>query len=206
MGGSGSGRYSGLGRTTVEDSRSLDVNRLNRAGCLADGWCGGRNWTRDGERVASINVASDGYSVTLRFRYRSYGDEWQDIEQRVSLHHAPCRFGGTRPYFVCPGVVNGRRCMRSVTKLYGAGRYFLCRYCYDLPYASQSERPWDRALRKAQNIRIELGGSPSLYEPFPDKPKHMHWKTYWRKRRISEKAAHRSLMGIAEHLGMPSQP
>lgn len=206
MGGSGSGRYSGLGRSTVEDNRSLDVNWLNRAGCLADGWHGGWNWMRDGERVASINVASDGYSVTLRYRYRSYGDDWQDIKQRVLLHHAPCRFGGTRPYFICPGVINGKRCMRSVTKLYGAGRYFLCRHCYDLPYASQSEHTWDRALRKAQNIRIELGGSPSLYESFPDKPKHMHWKTYWRKRRISEQAAHRSLIGIAEHLGIHSPP
>jgi len=182
------------------------VNWLNRAGCLADGWHGGWNWMRDGERVASINVASDGYSVTLRYRYRSYGDDWQDIKQRVLLHHAPCRFGGTRPYFICPGVINGKRCMRSVTKLYGAGRYFLCRHCYDLPYASQSEHTWDRALRKAQNIRIELGGSPSLYESFPDKPKHMHWKTYWRKRRISEQAAHRSLIGIAEHLGIHSPP
>jgi hypothetical protein len=33
----------------------------------------------------------------------------------------PCRFGGVRPYFVCPGIVNGIACGRRVLKLYGCG-------------------------------------------------------------------------------------
>jgi hypothetical protein len=41
MGGFGSGRRGGSGRRTVEASRSIDVNRFHRAGCLRAGWAGG---------------------------------------------------------------------------------------------------------------------------------------------------------------------
>ena len=92
----------------------------------------------------------------------------------------PCRFGGTRPYFVCPGVINGIVCGRWVTKLYGAGRYFLCRHCYRLAYASQREDRYDRALRRADKIRVRLGGKPGTAWVFPDRPKGMHHQTYER--------------------------
>jgi hypothetical protein len=92
----------------------------------------------------------------------------------------PCRFGGARPYFVCPDVVNGIACGRQVAKLYGAGTYFLCRHCYRLGYASQRENRYDRALRRANKIRIRLGREPGLAALFPDWPKGMHRQTYQR--------------------------
>lgn len=95
---------------------------------------------------------------------------------------APCRFGGTRPYFICPGVVNGVVCGRRVAKLYGSGRYFLCRHCYRLRHASQSEGAWDRTLRRANKIRQRLGGDPGLAALFPPKPKGMWRRTYERLR------------------------
>ena len=52
----GSGRPSGSGRDTVEACRAIDVNWLHREGCLFAGWTGGWQWTRDGEKVASINL------------------------------------------------------------------------------------------------------------------------------------------------------
>jgi hypothetical protein len=63
---------------------------------------------------------------------------------------------------------------------YGPGRYFLCRHCYDLRYESQREDKMDRALRRAQKIRKRLGGSANMMEPFPEKPKGIHVKTYMR--------------------------
>ena len=78
----------------------------------------------------------------------------------------PCRFGGTRPYFMCPGVVNGVTCGRRVAKLLASGRYFLCRHCYRLAYDSQSESAWGRALRRANKIRMRLGGDPGVAAPF----------------------------------------
>ena len=56
----------------------------------------------------------------------------------------------------------GVACRRRVGKLYGAGRYFLCRHCYRLAHASQHEDEWGRALRRANKIRRRLGGEPCL--------------------------------------------
>ncbi len=182
MGGIGSGRPSGTGREKVEACRSIDVNQLRRAGCLRPGWCGGWEWKRDGERVAWISMRSEETRLVLSYNYRRSGEEWQTIEEPVRIVHVPCRFGGTRLYFICPGVVNGVSCGRRVAKLYGAGRYFLCRHCYRLAHASQSEGAWDRTLRRTNKIRQRLGGDPGLAAPFPARPKGMWRRTYERLR------------------------
>jgi hypothetical protein len=111
------------------------------------------------------------------------------VEERVWLTWTPCHYGGRRPWFFCPGVVNGQVCGRRVAKLYGAGPYFLCRACYGLAYASQREDRWDRALSRAQEIRRRLGGQPELTHPFPPKPKGMHWQTYLKMRDLEEAGA-----------------
>src|SRR5581483_5596612 len=92
--------------------------------------------------------------------------------------------------------VNGRACGRRVAKLYGPGTYFLCRHCYDLRYSSQREQPMERARERTQAIRVRLGGTANLTQPFPPKPKGMHWRTYHRLRREAEEAEHRYTMGL----------
>jgi hypothetical protein len=187
MGGFGSGRPSGSGRNTVEASRSIDVNRLQRGGCLRPGWMGSWQWTRDGEKVASINLRAEHDRLNLTYRVRMCGGEWEGVAETVRIVRVPCRFGGTRPYFICPGVVNGIACGRRVAKLHGPGRYFLCRHCYHLANASQSEGREDRALRRANKIRRGLGGESGTAGPFPPKPKGMWRRTY---ERLREAAMH----------------
>ena len=51
-----------------------------------------------------------------------------------------------------------------------------------LGYASQREIPLGRAGRRAQMIKMRLGGSNDPAEPFPQKPRGMHWRTYRRLR------------------------
>lgn len=182
MGGFGSGRPSGSGRGTVEACRSIDVNRLHREGCLRAGWIGGWQWTRDGEQVASINLRAEHDRLHLSYRVRIGGGKWEDVAETVRIVRVACRFGGARPYFICPGVVSGIACGRRVAKLHGPGRYFLCRHCHRLAHASQGEGAWDRTLRRANKIRQRLGGDPGLTALFPPRPKGMWRRTYERLR------------------------
>jgi hypothetical protein len=181
MGGFGSTRWSWTStKDTVEGNRSIDINRLNRSGCLRPGYWGGWQWMRDGEQVAWIQLRREGDLLSLSYRVRRCGGDWQDVEQPTPIVWAPCRFGGARPYFSCPGIVNGIACGRRVTKLYGAAIYFLCRHCYRLVYASQHEDRYDRALHRANNIRMRLGGDPGMASVIPARPKGMHKRTYRR--------------------------
>ena len=117
-------RYAGGGKASVEGCRSIDVLEWHRRGYLRSPRWFSWAWTRDGERVASIDVETQRHSVTLKYRSRSYGEDWSDVEQRVTIAWTPCRFGGERPWFVCSVTSNGVYCGRRATKLYGAGRLF----------------------------------------------------------------------------------
>lgn len=176
MGGCGSGRP--RQKNKVDACRWIDVNRLKREGCLRPGWAGHWNWWRDGQEVAQVGLKAVETEIVLDFNVRLNGGDWELIKQTVPLSRMACNFGNERPYFQCPGIVNGVLCRRRVCKLYAGGRHFLCRHCYDLSYNSQSEDKADRALRRANNIRIALGGEPGMAYPIARKPKGMWKRTY----------------------------
>ena len=177
MGGLGSGRPSGWGRNKVEASRSIDVNELHRAGCLRPGWQGTWRWSRNGENVAAIGIRADQERLHLDYRVRPHDGEWQDVTQTVHFVSVPCRYGGERPYFLCPGNLGDNPCGRRVTKLYGAGRYFLCRHCYQLTYASQCEDRLMRLRRKALKAAARLDPRASSWVDV-QRPKGMWRRTY----------------------------
>lgn len=189
--------YRWSSKNTVDGLKSLNVNWLNRNGYLTPGRWSSVRWTRGGEECGDIGLRAESGRLVLVYRSRSYDNDWEDVEEPVWLTWAPCNYGGRRPWFLCPGSGCGRR----VGKLYVAGKYFLCRHCYDLAYQSQRETARYRLMTKAQNIRRRLGGSGGLAEPFPEKPKGMHWKTYYRLWEESEEADSRSLGMMAAWLG-----
>jgi hypothetical protein len=57
--------------------------------------------------------------------------------------------------------------------LYLGGDSLACRKCCGLAYESQQGGLQFRNLRKAQSIRLRLGGSPDPFTPFPAKPRCM---------------------------------
>jgi hypothetical protein len=105
-----------------------------------------------------------------------------------------------------------RACGRRVAKLYGPGRYFVCRHCNRLSYASQNESALDRALRSANKIRQRLGGDPGLASQFPARPKGMwrrtydrlHGKTFEIETR-AEEAIHLRIMTLAARIDRPNR-
>ena|SRR5271165_4980797 len=169
MGGSNSGRRWNS-KATTSDYRQLDIRRWQRGGLLVSGRsfvC--QAW--DVEVVATMK--RDEPNLVRLYRY---GQGRRSEPYRVCIEWTPCNYGGLRAWFLCP-----RRCGRRVAILYGDGS-LACRHCYQLGYQSQHESPRYRALHRARAIRRKLGGSISLAEPFPPKPKGMHWLTYARLR------------------------
>ena len=198
MGGLGSGnRYRFSKKTTTEECHRLDVRNLYREGLLRPGCCFRSSWSRAGKETASIRGFVYRDRVVLSYRHRrGLGGEWEDVKEPVSLEWTPCNFGGERPWFVCPGIACGRR----VAVLYGPGKYFLCRHCYDLRYESQREDKKDRALRRAHKIRTRLGGSANMMELFPERPKGMHLDTYMKLFWQHDEAHREELAGMREWL------
>jgi hypothetical protein len=204
LGGMGSGnRYRFNKKTTTNECNALDVRKLYQDGLLKPGISFCSSWSRAGRETGSINGLVYRDRVVLSYRHRGrLGSEWEDVEEPVPLEWTSCNFGGERPWFVCPGVVNGAACGRRVALLYGPGKYFLCRHCYDLRYESQREDKKDRALRRAQKIRQRLGGSANMMEPFPERPKGMHHDTYMRLYWEHDEAHMEELASMREWLGM----
>jgi hypothetical protein len=174
MGGKGSGRQCGWSRKpVVEDYRRLDIRRLQRDGFLISGkafswgW-----WNSKSERTADVIIAVEHDIVRLQYKTRSSSEPLQSVDEPIPIKWTFPHYGG-RPWWECPG------CGRRVAILYGA-IYFRCRHCYRLPYGCQEENDHDRLLRRVQKLRRRLGGSLSLFDRFPDKPKGMHQKTYYR--------------------------
>src|SRR5215207_1253411 len=106
-------------RVTTDQLPALDVRELKRDGLITTGQ----------ERVT--------ISWAFRKRWESLapGEEqrWVDIVSRLILTWTPCNYGGSRPWFVCPG----KGCGRRVAILYGPINPLLCRVCLGLTYASQ---------------------------------------------------------------------
>ena len=175
MGGRGSGRTSGYGCGVdkCHEYHSIDLAWLRRKRLFNVGRWSTLTWSRGGRETGSIRVECHSDGVRLNYRQRKPSDDWQDVDEFVPLVETPTAFGGKRHWFKCLSC--GSRCRI----LYGGG-HFRCRRCYRLKYGSQYEKTYERACSQAHDIRKRLGQVGALDDPFPPKPKGMHWSTYWR--------------------------
>jgi hypothetical protein len=173
MGGPGSGQwYRWNTKSTVQGYRSLDVRQWQREGVLRPHVSFVIFWgDKNGHETASVSVTSGHDRVELSYRYN--GDPQR---YHIDLTSTPCPYGGRRPWFVCPNIECGRR----FAKLYLRGGSFRCRGCHRLAYASQREARCYQPMNRAHKIQQRLGGRPGFINPFPPKPKGMHWRTYER--------------------------
>jgi hypothetical protein len=135
---------------------------------------GSLSWSKGGKKTGFVDYKVQSDKIILYYRFRENGGEWEAVVQELSFDWTSCHYGGHRVWFRCP------QCARRIAILYGAGRYFLCRHCYNLTYSCQREGQIGRLIRKAQKLRKKLGSSGNLAEPIWEKPKNMHNKTFFR--------------------------
>ena len=60
--------------------------------------------------------------------------------------------------------------------------------------------PRDRAMERAQDIDIALGGDGNLFDWWPHKPPRIHWTTFDRKWERASRARDRSIAALADML------
>jgi len=167
-----SGR-AGTKRSTGNMHR-LDVRKLHHGGLLTPGRSFNWQWSRNGNVLASIGVTVDATnSVTLDYRSKQQGGEWQDKRYQVLIGWTACNYGGNRPWWLCPC------CGRRVAVLWGDSTY-ACRHCQQINYESTRTTESSKPFERADKLRRRLGWVPGVAYGIGDKPRGMHTKTYLR--------------------------
>ena len=194
MGGRASGRQCSYGgKAETSDSMPLDIRKITRKGLLVPGNCFSWQWLVNDRQVAGISIRVDFLeSMLLSYHLKSTGEV---VEQRVQTQTSPCHLGGQRHWFTCP------RCSKRVAVLYAPGRYFACRQCGGLGYATQREGAGDRASTRADKIRKRLGWEAGILNGDGGKPKGMHWKTYQQLKSHHDALVQVSFQDIGRKLG-----
>lgn len=225
MGGFNSGRDDYATTPTVEESKVIDVTQFTDAveqpGESGVAWKGDRT---DPEWWINVHLdgdPTDDRATALRLKFTVTDrrrDDQREYDYPVPLDYTECNFGGVRPWFRCPGVVNGEECNRRVGKLYcpPGQDLFVCRHCYDLGYTSsrtsgdemkQAELRFRKAHAKIDGERKHPG---QYYRP-PDRPKGMHRSTYDRlcedletAYREWDEASHAKLLALKQRMSAVS--
>ena len=189
MGGYGSGRK--YGKRTTNNMWRLDVYYLHKQGLLESGRTSTMSWSRNGEKLASIDIRAEAGRIILQYHTRPQGGgEWEAKKYPVALEWTACHFGGQRPWFLCPC------CDRRVAVLYG-GSIYACRHCHDLAYSCQREQTHDRLLSRVQKVRDRLGWE----KKHGSKPKGIHWRTFERLIREHDRCDAALWGAVAEKFG-----
>jgi hypothetical protein len=116
------GRWGGDGRRTVEQTNTIEIGTLRRAGYVGKPES---NWWKGRNKASAVGIRpsrwKDGFIRLPNQILQMVGITW--------------RFGGQRFYFLC-------ECGRRVEKLHAfRDRPWRCRHCYQLTYATRQALP-----------------------------------------------------------------
>ena len=173
------GGHNWKGGGTVEGTRSLNVMHLKRAGYLVNFRRAGWQWTyRDGTR-ANIDIEDGRDSIKLNYRFKSYEQDWESVEQRVPVLWTPAAL-------VARGPGSSAMCMPTGSTAEGAlPSSTVVAVCLPAGIAiawdtlSSAAGQW---IRRTTPLPACIGKLSADYDgpdmPPPPKPKWMRWNTY----------------------------
>jgi hypothetical protein len=198
MGGFGSGRHSNSSTPSCESMHSIDLASLRRRGMLEPGRISTVTWSVRGERMGEISLIAQENGVRLLYHITGRDGAKTSIDEIVSFAYTATMFDGRRQWLLC------RKCGRRCRVIYG-GRYFRCRQCHGLTYASRNESPAQRAMHRADRIANRLHdmwkGTMKAKVEFPPKPSRMRWRTYMRLKLQYDELRGRWLAGVMGRFG-----
>jgi hypothetical protein len=155
-------------------------------------------WSRRGEPSGSISIVTQGNGVRLLYWITGSNGGRISVDELMPYCYTETRFGGRRQWLMC--LKCGRRCRR----IFG-GRYFRCRQCYGLKYASRNESSAQRAMHRADRIGNRLHdmwkGTMKAKWEFPPKPSRMRWRTYMGLKRQYDELRGRWMAGVMGRFG-----
>ena len=197
MGGRGSGTwYRGGTKTTIEETKRIDIRYMRKQGLLKSGTTGSLRWSCRGEPSGDIRYSCYSNYLQLNFRYREYGGEWEPMEQRIEFDRTPCHYGGERPWFRCP------HCNKRVAVLYGYDIQFLCRHCYQIPYSSQQESYMTNVISQKDKLGERIFEHYDCGEGW-GKKKGLHWKTFNRLHARYQALENQWVQYMGQYLNLP---
>ncbi|GAG06388.1 unnamed protein product [marine sediment metagenome] len=141
-----------MSKWLVEDCKILDIKALKDRGCFSRGRENITHYihwhnSQTGDYCGCIQIAVEFSKINKNGIYTITDNPCLN-PYKGHLTSTHCNYGGQRYWFICP--LSG--CNRRVAKLYkpNNGRYFGCRHCYNLAYASMnvSRTQLDKALAK----------------------------------------------------------
>jgi hypothetical protein len=192
-----SGRMRIDAKRTADSCFSLDVNWLKQKGYFKEGRTTESTCTqrfRNSGRYLETHIIASEDELILKYKLNN-----ENVSYQIEIDYSDCNYGGSRPWFVCPNT----RCNKRVGKLFLDGRYYLCRHCHNLSYETQNISEADRLVEKAQKIRMRFGAeSLATTDPFPPRPKGMHYKTYFKARREYHDLVNASWGLMAQRFGI----
>jgi len=134
----------------AENSNRLSVFFLKKYGYFNKdlSWKSGTiTWSYNGIEKSSIGIIAkrDSWNTPNERTYinlhYTHTDHWSgeksDMNFDIETTTTPCRFGGKRYWFICPLTKNGQYCGKRVGVIYSIGKWFGCRHCGNIAYASQ---------------------------------------------------------------------
>jgi hypothetical protein len=167
------GRYRYGSKQEADSLKQVNVSFLKLHGFLRSYFMSGAiTWSRNGKKTGAVSIQShiDDNEQYIRFFYTETDrdtEEKKDFDYKIPLITTPCYFGGFRYWFRCPWYANGVYCGRRVGVLYLGGKYFACRHCYGLTYASRKISGFEKAFGRVISM-------PELDE-MKDKIKRTHY-------------------------------